>query len=164
MDPIAERPDMRGYGILGPEEGTGLLPWRWADERLTRSHDYWLGTVWPDERPHITPVWGVWHEDTLWFSCGRRSRKARNIATNPAVTATTDDASNPVIAEGQAVLVEDRDAIAMYARWADTKYETDYGFDFYAAPANGIFRIEMTSVFGLTNDDFTGSPTRWTFT
>lgn len=163
MDPIAQRPDMRGYGILSPKEGTGLLPWSWATERLTRSHDYWVGTVWPDGRPHVTPVWGVWHEDKLWFSCGRRSRKARNMAANPAVTATTDDAGNPVIVDGRAVLVEDRNAIAAYAKWADAKYETDYGFEFYAAPANGIFRVDVTTVFGLTTDDFTGSPTRWTF-
>ena len=33
---------MPGYGILPAGEGTGLLPWEWAVERLARSHDYWL--------------------------------------------------------------------------------------------------------------------------
>ena len=48
--PQSARPYMPGYGILRPEEGTGLLPWSWADERLRRSHDFWLATVWPDGR------------------------------------------------------------------------------------------------------------------
>jgi hypothetical protein len=38
--PRASRPSMPGYGIVGPDEGRGLLPWSWADERLTASHDY----------------------------------------------------------------------------------------------------------------------------
>ena len=25
---------MPGYGVVGPEEGSGLLPWSWAQERL----------------------------------------------------------------------------------------------------------------------------------
>jgi len=40
---------MPGYGLRGPTEGTGLLPWRWAHERLSASHDYWLAS--------IRPVW-----------------------------------------------------------------------------------------------------------
>ena len=71
------RPHMPGYGILPAGEGIGLLPWSWAVERLERSHDYWLATVWPDARPHVMPVWGVWREDALWFSSSKTSRKAR---------------------------------------------------------------------------------------
>ena len=33
-EPHASRPYMPGYGLLGPDEGTGLLPWSWAEERL----------------------------------------------------------------------------------------------------------------------------------
>jgi PPOX class probable F420-dependent enzyme len=153
---------MPGYGVVGPTEGSGLLPWRWATDRLTDSHDYWLATVWPDHRPHVTPVWGVWRDDTLWFSCGRRSRKYRNLTANPAVTATADDPLNPVVVEGHAELLEDRPAIATYAGWADAKYHTNYGIDFYGDPANACFRIRVATVFGLSSD-FTGSPTRWTF-
>ena len=44
-EPHASRPHMPGYGTQGPTEGTGLLPWSWATERLTRSHDYWVATT-----------------------------------------------------------------------------------------------------------------------
>ena len=47
MEPTASRPYMPGYGVQGPDAGTGLLPWAWAVERLTASHDYWVATVRP---------------------------------------------------------------------------------------------------------------------
>ncbi len=155
---------MPGYGIVGPTEGSGLLSWAWATDRLTSSHHYWVATVWPDRRPHVTPVWGVWRDGALWFSCGRRSRKARNLEKNPSAVATTDDPANPVVVEGHAFHVDSRDRIAGFADWADTKYETNYGVDFYGDPANACFRIEVTAAFGLRGDDFTGSPTRWVLT
>ena len=154
---------MPGYGILGAEEGSGLLSWDWAAERLSRSHDYWIATAWPDGRPHVTPVWGVWRETALWFSCGHRSRKARNLERNRAVVATTDDAVNPVIVDGTAALVDDMDTIAAFAQWADSKYETNYGVEFFGDPANVCIRLDAVSVFGLSGEDFTGSPTRWVF-
>jgi PPOX class probable F420-dependent enzyme len=86
---------MPGYGVLGPSEGTGLLPWEWATERLTRSHDYWLATVWPGGRPHVTPVWGVWRDNALWFSCARGSRKARNLEADPRVAISIVDHDEP---------------------------------------------------------------------
>ena len=74
---------MPGYGTLPAEQGTGLLPWSWAKERLARSHDYWLATVMPSGAPHLMPVWAVWHDDSLWFSSANGSRKARNLAAEP---------------------------------------------------------------------------------
>jgi hypothetical protein len=33
-DPHATRPYMPGNGIVGPDEGHGLLPWSWADDAI----------------------------------------------------------------------------------------------------------------------------------
>ena len=74
-EPEASRPHMPGYGLLGPAEGTGLLPWQWAHERLVASHDYWLATTRTDGRPHLMPVWGVWDGAALWFSSAKASRQ-----------------------------------------------------------------------------------------
>jgi hypothetical protein len=38
--PQVSRPYMPGYGILGPDEGSGLLPWSWAAERLSHARNY----------------------------------------------------------------------------------------------------------------------------
>ena len=154
---------MPGYGIVGPDEGSGLLPWSWADERLTLSDDYWLATVWPDDRPHVTPVWGVWHNASLWFSCSLGSRKARNLVDNPRATATTDDARNPVVVEGQVDRIADLDAIGDFLARSNAKYDTAYEIDFLDPAINGTFCLRPASAFGLVESDFTGSPTRWEF-
>jgi hypothetical protein len=108
-------------------------------------------------------VWGVWRDDALWFSCSRRSRKARNLEVNPVAVATTDDPRNPVIVEGEAARVLERDSIVAFAVWCDTKYATDYGIEFFGDPNNACFRIEVAGAFGISGQDFTGSPTRWVF-
>lgn len=43
---------MPGYGIQGPDEGSGLLSWSWADARLGRARNYWVVSVRPDVWPH----------------------------------------------------------------------------------------------------------------
>lgn len=86
---------MPDYGIKQSDEG--LLPWSWAEERLTTSRNYWVTTLWPDGRPHSMPVWGVWDGEALWFSSGRRSRKARNLAADPRCVVTTENADEPVV-------------------------------------------------------------------
>jgi hypothetical protein len=162
-EPSASRPHMPGYGVQNAEEGTGLLPWSWAVERLTASHDYWLATARPDARPHMMPVWGVWWQDALWFSSSLGSRKARNIRGNEHCVVATDDAHNPVIVEGTATRVTAPGVIVGFNDTVNAKYGTDYPVDFYDPAVNGVFRLEPTWAFGVTAGDFTGSPTRWTF-
>ncbi len=154
---------MPGYGILGPTEGSGLLPWSWATERLARSHDYWVASVWPDGRPHVMPVWGVWLDDAVWFSSSIRSRKVRNLAADARCVVTTDDALEPVIAEGRAGIVTDQPDIAAFLAASNSKYDTDYGIDFLDPAVNATIRLRPAWVFGLDEADFIGSPTRWRF-
>jgi PPOX class probable F420-dependent enzyme len=162
-EPIASRPYMPGYGLLDDAQGTGLLPWSWAVERLERSHDYWVATSRPDGRPHVMPVWGVWLDGAIWFSSSAGSRKARNLAGNPHCAITTDNADEPVVIEGTAVLIQDLEAIAGFVAATNRKYKTDYSVDFFNPSANACFRVRPTWAFGLTESDFTGSPTRWLF-
>lgn len=154
---------MPGYGLLDAGEGTGLLPWSWAVERLERSHDYWVATIGPDGRPHVMPVWGVFMEEAVWFSSSLGSRKARNLAVNPNCTITTDNAYEPVIIEGAAVRIADIAAVARFAAATNQKYKTDYSADFFNPDRNACFQVRPSWAFGLTESDFTGSPTRWLF-
>ncbi|GHF17947.1 hypothetical protein GCM10017786_59590 [Amycolatopsis deserti] len=162
--PRATRPHMPGYGTLPADQGTGLLPWSWAEKRLRDSHDYWLATVWPDGRPHLMPVWGVWHDEALWFSSSRSARKVRNLEVNPAVTVSTDDALNPVVLEGVAKVVRDTVSVRAFLQALNGKYRTDYGTDFLDPAVNATVRVRPRWVFGLDGRDFGGSPTRWDFT
>ena len=161
MEPRASRPYMPDYGVVAPAEGTGLLPWSWATDRLGASHDYWLATVWPDGRPHVTPVWGAWLDDAVWFSAGGRSRKSRNLAHDPRAVITTDDPLEPVVVEGHVDRVTDPAAIHAFTDTVNAKYESNYSVDFFTE--NALFRVRPDRAFGLTEADFTGSPTRWDF-
>ena len=158
-EPVASRPHMPGYGI--DTSADGLLPWAHAVDRLTTSHDYWLATVGASGHPAVTPVWGVWHDDALWFSCSPSSRKARNLERDPRITATTDNALEPVIVEGRAERIVDTTSVEAYTAWANAKYETDYAVDFYAE--NWLGRVQPSWVFALVEADFATSPTRWRF-
>lgn len=160
---------MPGYGIRQRDEGTGLLPWSWAEDRLTRSHDYWVASVTKagapghDVRPHVMPVWGMWHESSLWFSSSKGSRKARNLLADPRCTVSTDDPAEPVVVEGKAVLVTDLETLRIVLELENAKYETSYTMEMMDPDVNACFRVRPERVFGLVTEDFTGSPTRWRF-
>jgi PPOX class probable F420-dependent enzyme len=163
VEPTASRPFMPGYGIQPSGQGRGLLPWAWAEERLTRSHDYWVATVRPDGRPHLMPVWGAWDGGALWFSSGGRSRKATNLAANPRCSIATDDANEPVVLEGTVEVVVDAAALDRFIGLTNAKYGTDYGADFLDPEVNRTYRLRPERAIGLVEAEFADSPTRWEF-
>ena len=154
---------MPGYGTLGPDDGGGLLPWSWAEEQLTRSRTFWLATRWPDGRPHVMPVWAIWHDQTLLVSSSKRSRKARNLANDPRCVLTTDDPQNAVVVEGVAELITERQELEAFLAAENAKYATTYGFEMVDPSANSCFRLKPSWAFGLRAENFAGSPTRWRF-
>ena len=160
---VSSRPHMPGYGLLGPNEGSGLLPWSWAHDRLVASHDFWLATVRDDARPHLMPVWGAWDGESLWFSSARGSRKAINLRAHPRCSVATDNAYEPVIVEGDAIAVTDEQQLRGALDFENRKYGTDYGVEMIDPAHNSWFRLRPIWVFSLDEDDFTGSPTRWSF-
>jgi hypothetical protein len=159
--PLAARPDMPDYGIA--TEADGLLLWQHVSEQMAKAHNYWIGTARPDGRPHATPVWGVWVDETFYFSMGPRSVKARNLAANPALVVHLESGDDVVVLEGVGESISALDP-ALFERIADQ----------YAAKYNG-FRPEPPSAetpfvalrcrvaFGWLETDFVRSATRWTF-
>lgn len=154
---------MPGYGLQPASEGTGLLPWSWAEERLVSSRNYWVASVWPDGRPHAMPVWGMWHEGAFWFSSSKQSRKSRNLTADPRCVVTTEDALNPVVVEGTAELITAAADLASMLALENAKYSTDYGIEMLDPETNSSFRVHPRWAFGIQDGDFTGSPTRWEF-
>jgi len=157
------RPHMPGYGTLPATEGSGLLPWSWADDKLRTSHDFWLATARPDGRPHVMPIWGVWDGRALWFSTSNGSRKSRNLLAEPRCTIATDDALNPVVMDGRVELLTDDESIARAISLVNEKYATNYDVSFQDPNVNRTFRFTPEVAFGLLETDFAGSPTRWTW-
>ena len=153
--PKATRPHMPGYGL--PRGTKGLLAWDWAERRLARSHNYWIVTVRPDAAPHTMVVWGVWVDERFYFSTGRGSRKARNLASNPACIVCTENAAEAVIVEGSATEVDpatiERVAPAYYRKYKPWKLD----------PAMGpVFEVRPRAAFGLREKTFRAA-TRWMF-
>ena len=64
-------------------------PWATGMERLRAADTYWLCTVRPDGRPHVTPLIAVWHREALCFATGPEERKAQNLAENPSCVLMT---------------------------------------------------------------------------
>src|SRR4051812_20178900 len=106
-EPTATRPHMPGYGLLPADEGAGMLPWSWATARLAGARNYWVATTRPDGRPHAMPVWGVWLNSRFYFSSGAGSRKARNLAEQPACVVGVELGDDALSVEGQTALVTD---------------------------------------------------------
>jgi hypothetical protein len=150
---------MPEYGLLAPDEGQGLLPWGWAVERLVRVRNYWVATTQPDGRPHVTAVWGVWLDDLFYFSTGRRTRKARNLAERPHCVVCTEDAAEAVIVEGSAALADDPALLARIATAYQAKYASSFPAD------SNVYAVRPQVVFGFIEnaDEFAGAATRWRF-
>jgi hypothetical protein len=61
------------------------------------------------------------------------------------------------------VLIADLSAITRFVSATNQKYKTDYSVDFFSPDNNACYAVPPTWAFGLTESDFTGSPTRWLF-
>jgi pyridoxamine 5'-phosphate oxidase-like protein len=161
-EPKASRPQMPGYGL--PENTKGLLPWKWAEQRLRKSHNYWITTVKPDGSPHTMVVWGLWQDGAFLFCTGRQSRKARNITENPRCVVCTELAQEAVVVEGVAEIVD-----VPVRRDFLKKYKPKYNFDMSGmekdilAMKEPVFTVRPHVAFGLYEKKFVGSATRWTF-
>ena len=158
--PKASRPQMPGYGL--PKGTKGLLPWTWAEQRLQKSHNYWITTVKPDGSPHTMVVWGLWQHGRFLFSTGCKSRKARNLEKNQNCVVCTELANEAVIVEGIAEIADvaaRRKLLPAYER----KYKFDMGGmkEDILSMKEPVFAVRPSVVFGLAEKDFIGKATRW---
>ncbi|HUI84058.1 MAG TPA: pyridoxamine 5'-phosphate oxidase family protein [Candidatus Binatia bacterium] len=154
--PKASRPRMKGYGV--PKSMAGALPWTWARERLSKSHNYWLTTVRPAGVPHTMPLWGIWLDSAFYFSTGTSTRKARNLQHNPNCVVCNENSEEAVILEGVAQKLKDSEIPAR----AFVDYKTKYGWEL--DPQRGsVFVVRPKVVFAMPEKLFPKGATRWQF-
>jgi PPOX class probable F420-dependent enzyme len=115
------------YGVPTDASGAELLPWNWAVERLVSARNYWICTTRGDGRPHAAPVWGLWLDDSLWFSTSPDSQKGRNLARDSTILVHLESGDDVVILEGEARAARDGEALARFADEYEAKY--DYRMD-----------------------------------
>lgn len=162
-EPKASRPQMPGYGL--PKDTKGLLPWSWAERRLTKSHNYWITTIKKDGSPHTMVVWGLWRDGTFLFSTGRQSLKARNLEKNWHCVVCTELAHEAVIVEGIADETPDVALRRDFLKRVERKYKFDMsGFEAdILSLKEPIFLVRPDVVFGLDEKKSLNSATRWRF-
>ena len=150
--------------------GAAPTPWAVVSEALERAEIYWISTVRPDARPHVTPLIAIWLDDAIHFTTGAEERKALNLAANPACIMTTGcNALNDgldIVVEGRAIRTQDE---ATLQRLADL-YKTKYDWTFTVRDgtlADGdhpalVFTLTPSTIFAFSK----GEPfaqTRWQF-
>ena len=141
-------------------EGTkpNFLAWEWVTERLERSHNYWICSTRPDGRPHAAPVWGLWHDGVVIFSTDPSSRKAQNLAANPAVTIHLESGDEAIILEGNIEVIKLNSGI-------DDAYNKKYKMRLSSFPGPvGLYSLKPKKVMAWREKDFVTSATKWKFT
>lgn len=166
---------MRPETTLDPrfsEEQATATVWAEARRALEQAEIFWISTVRPDGRPHVTPLIAVWLDEALHFCTGPDERKARNLAANPKVVLMTGHnllgEGLDVVVEGEAANVRDDTELR---RIADA-YVAKYGEDWRFAVRDGafrhgsndalVFRVVPVTAFGFGRGD-AYSQTRWRF-
>ena len=153
------------------------IPTEWGKGRreLREAEVYWLSTVRPDGRPHVTPLLGIWLQTAPCTSAPARmsARPRTSRATRVAISTTGCNRLDglDLVVEGQAAEVS---GPAELRSVADT-FESKYGAHFTAPEGTWfglgdairrnealVFRVAPLTAFGFGK----GTPysqTRWGF-
>jgi hypothetical protein len=153
--------------------GHDARPADWAEAlwQLDGAEVFWLSTVRPDGRPHVTPVLSVWLDGALYFCTGPGERKAQNLGSNPYCVLTTGsnalDGGLDLVMEGEASTVWDRGHLGRVAAAYAAKYGRDWRIEVVEGALYGeggaalVYRVTPSRAFGFTKGRF--SQTRWRF-
>ena len=167
---MSREPTTEFDGRFSSEDATATA-WAEAREHLEKAELYWLSTVRPEGRPHVTPLIAVWLDGSLFFCTGSDERKNKNLMHNSHCVLTTGcDTLNQgldIVVEGLAVRVTDS---AELQRIADTylaKYGSDWTFKVQEAEFvhDGgkafVYEVRPITAFGFGKGEY--SQTRWRF-
>src|SRR5690606_26048548 len=123
--PVSDTPETRLDPRYSDPEAVPP-PWSEVERLITGAELFWISTVRPDGRPHVTPLPAVWSAGALHFCTGPDERKARNLAENPQVVLTTGTSTwnqgYDVVVEGEAVRVADDARLRELAAAWEGKY------------------------------------------
>ncbi|MFC4115336.1 pyridoxamine 5'-phosphate oxidase family protein [Nonomuraea zeae] len=153
-------------------ENATPTPWAQARDQLQRAGTYWLSTVRPDGRPHVTTLLAVWRDDAIYFCTGAEEQKGKNLEANRNVALTTGASSLSegldLVVEGVAERVTDPGDLKRLAAAWEAKYGADWHFEVgdgvFVNVAGGpalVFKVAPAKVLGFRKGDY--SQTRWRF-
>ncbi|MGZ4616189.1 MAG: pyridoxamine 5'-phosphate oxidase family protein [Actinomycetes bacterium] len=156
--------------------GFPSLPWSRPHDLLAATPQpdtpFFLGTSRPDGRPHAAGIGAVWLDGDLYFTSGAGTRKARNLAANPACTISTRLPGIDLVCEGEANRVVDGPTLEQVAgRYRDGGWPAEVAGDAFTAPFSApsagpppwqLYRFTLHTAFGVATAEPYGA-TRWRF-
>jgi pyridoxine/pyridoxamine 5'-phosphate oxidase len=103
--------------------------------------------------------WGVWIDGAFYFGTARSSRKARNLAQNPAVSVHLNSGDEVVILEGTVVEVSHNERAAL--KKLDAASGAKYKMPLTAIPGETVlYRVQLRVVLAWTEKAFPKNATR----
>jgi len=156
--------------------GHPALPWSRPHDLLTSNPppntSFFLGTVQPNGHPHSAAIGPMWVDGDYYFTSNLTTRKARNLAENPACTLSIRLAGLDLILEGEAHVVTDPSTLETVAkRYREDGWPAEVKGDAFTAPfmapSGGpspwhLFRFTFHTAFGVATEKPDGA-TRWRF-
>src|SRR2546426_7676204 len=165
-----------------PKETTNLdiyghdaLPWDRARDQLVAGPSqpgmtFFLATVRPDGRPHVAGIGVMWYEGDLYVTAGPRTRKARNLAANPAASISVALDGIDLVLEGETTKVDDlatmRAVIALFnevgwpAEVKDGRLTAPYSAPTAGPPPWDMYRFRFHTGFGVATAEPYGGTRR----
>jgi general stress protein 26 len=155
--PTPSRMTSPGYGFENATRRPGeRFPWSRVEVVLASARNYWISSAAPDGRLHAAPVWAIWLDGLLYFSTGELSRKAQNLARNPAVAVHVEGPQREaVIIEGKAEPIND----ASLLRPVWDAYQAKYSWNAESYP----FYVVRPLVAYSFEEQLGDTATRWLF-
>ncbi|MEU6124783.1 pyridoxamine 5'-phosphate oxidase family protein [Streptomyces sp. NPDC047123] len=171
--------DARYSSALNPRPGAQdvtATDWDEVQHRLRAAEVFWITTVRPDGRLHVTPLIAAWHDGALHFSTGPGEQKAKNLAADAHCVLTTGNNSLSegldIVVEGMAERVTDpaqqNDVIAafeeQYGDHVTAPEGVFHGFgDSIREGKDLLFAVAPGTAYGFGHDGQVFSHTRYTF-
>lgn len=178
QQPTAEL-DARYSSALNPRPGAAdvtATDWTEAERQMGAAEIFWLSTVRPDGRLHVTPVIAAWHDGLLYFSTGKSEQKARNLAHDGHCALTTGGNSLSegldLVVEGTAVPVTGPAVLEEVVAAYEAKYGahitspdgTFHGIgDAFRTGDVVVFAVAPATAYGFGRREGVYTHTRWTF-
>jgi hypothetical protein len=96
---------------------------------------FFVGTCGPDGRPHAAGVGALWVDGDLYFTSGPATRKARNLASNPACTISARPPGIDLVLDGEATRATDQPTLERSAaRYRDGGWPAQVEGEAFTAP------------------------------
>lgn len=156
--------------------GHDALPWSRPRDLLAAGVFFgrpaFLGTVLPDGIPHSAGIGAIWMDGDIYFTSGASTRKARNLAANPACTISAKLETLDIVFEGKAERVTDGvilERVAALCRETGWPVQVENGAFTgpFNAPSAGpapwdLYRFTFHTAIGNATTEPHGA-TRWRF-